>query len=216
MASSALDREEAVRKLEGLVRQIAKKFAYGTRHSGGHYSDYVQEGMCGALTALERFDPDQGTKLSTYAYSYIVASMQQYAEKFSSAVHVGHSYFERRRRLQKLLGEAGEPATIAIPGAPWEGQFFASNDASTIPEPQEYLGIDQLLDRARLVGALNEALVFLPPKQRYVILGLYFEQRTLAAVGLDLKVTRERVRQIKLLAFTKLRKLLAVAHLETM
>jgi DNA-directed RNA polymerase sigma subunit (sigma70/sigma32) len=58
--------------------------------------------------------------------------------------------------------------------------------------------------------------VFLPPKQRYVILGLYFEQRTLAAVGLDLKVTRERVRQIKLLAFTKLRKLLAVAHLETM
>lgn len=212
MASSELDREEAVRKLEGLVRKLAKKFAYGTHHSGGHYSDYVQEGVCGALKALERFDPDQGAKLSTYAYPYIVAAMQEYAEKFNSAVHVGHSYFVQRRRLQRLLWEQGEPATVAVAGAAWEGQYFASNDVSVIPEPREYPAcVDQMLDRRDLAGAVGDALAFLPPRQRYVILGLYFEQRTLASVGIDLQVTRERVRQIKELAFLKLQKLLAQA-----
>lgn len=215
MASSELDREEAVRKLEGLVRKIAKKFVYGTRHSGGHYSDYVQEGICGVLKALERFDPAHGTKLSTYAYPYIVAAMQQYAEKFSSAVQVGHGYFERCRRLQKLAEERGEPATMAVQLAPWEGQFFATHDVSAIPEPehQEYRErVDGMLDRARLCGAVNEAIMFLPARQRHVILGLYFEQRTLASVGLDLQVTRERVRQIRELAFAKLGKLLAVVR----
>jgi len=211
MASSELDREEAVRKLEGLVRKIAKKFAYGTRHSGGHYSDYVQEGICGVLKALDRFDPNQGAKLSTYAYSYIVAAMQQYAEKFNSPVHVGHSYCEQRKRLQRLLPDGGEPSAVPVSGAVWEGQFFASNDASTIPEPQDYRAhVDEMLDRAQLAGAVNEAIMFLPAKQRHVITGLYFEQRTLAAVGLDLQVTRERVRQIKELAFVKLQKLLSV------
>ncbi|MDI3504033.1 MAG: hypothetical protein PWP64_969 [Candidatus Cloacimonadota bacterium] len=57
--------EELVREYYPLVVNIAKKYPHL------HQEDLIQEGMIGLLTAWRRFDPEKGSKFSTYAYYYI-------------------------------------------------------------------------------------------------------------------------------------------------
>jgi RNA polymerase primary sigma factor len=39
--------------------------------------DLIQEGILGLLQALNRFDPDRGTRFSSYAYFYIKQAVRQ-------------------------------------------------------------------------------------------------------------------------------------------
>lgn len=204
--STVLDRTGVVHKLEGLVRKLALRFARG---SVGHYDDFLQEGMCGLLRALDRFDPEQGVKLITYAYPYIVSAMQAYAERFFSPVHIGHCAFVQ------LCGEARKPPapgdvepTTPSPPA-WLSRFRAQqNDAAEIPDSQSR-PVGEWLDEEKLHTALHKAILNLPPKQQRVILGVYFEEQTTSAIGQELNVTRERARQIREAALSRLRDLLS-------
>ncbi|MFO0890729.1 MAG: sigma-70 family RNA polymerase sigma factor [Isosphaeraceae bacterium] len=56
-----------------LVAHVAKRF----RDRGIPYSDLLQEGFCGLLEAIDRFDMTHQTKLATYATWWIRQSMQR-------------------------------------------------------------------------------------------------------------------------------------------
>ncbi len=56
-----------------LVAHVAKRF----RDRGIAHSDLMQDGFCGLLEAIDRFDMSHGTKLATYATWWIRQSMQQ-------------------------------------------------------------------------------------------------------------------------------------------
>jgi RNA polymerase primary sigma factor len=56
-----------------LVAHVAKRF----RDRGVSYSDLLQEGFCGLLEAIDRFDLSHETKLATYATWWIRQSMQR-------------------------------------------------------------------------------------------------------------------------------------------
>ena len=56
-----------------LVAHVAKRF----RDRGIPYSDLLQEGFCGLLEAIDRFDLTHQTKLATYATWWIRQSMQR-------------------------------------------------------------------------------------------------------------------------------------------
>ena len=56
-----------------LVAHVAKRF----RDRGIPYSDLLQEGFCGLLEAIDRFDLVHQTKLATYATWWIRQSMQR-------------------------------------------------------------------------------------------------------------------------------------------
>ncbi len=56
-----------------LVAHVAKRF----RDRGIPYSDLIQEGFCGLLEAIDRFDLAHQTKLATYATWWIRQSMQR-------------------------------------------------------------------------------------------------------------------------------------------
>ena len=56
-----------------LVAHVAKRF----RDRGIPYSDLLQDGFCGLLEAIDRFDLIHQTKLATYATWWIRQSMQQ-------------------------------------------------------------------------------------------------------------------------------------------
>jgi len=55
-----------------LVAHVAKRY----RDRGVLYSDLLQEGFCGLLEAIDRFDPAHETKLATYAVWWIRQAMQ--------------------------------------------------------------------------------------------------------------------------------------------
>lgn len=61
-----------------LVRESLRLVALRARHlglSGEELDDAVQSGTLGLISAVDRFDPDRGCRLATYAWPWITAAI---------------------------------------------------------------------------------------------------------------------------------------------
>ena len=67
-------RAQLVQMHENLVRYLAAKFA----NRGEPIDDLIQVGMIGLVNAVDRFEPDRGTKFSTYATPTVVGEIKRY------------------------------------------------------------------------------------------------------------------------------------------
>jgi RNA polymerase sigma factor (sigma-70 family) len=63
---------------------------------------------------------------------------------------------------------------------------------------------DSILISDEEVMVVNAALSRLPPRERHVVVGRLFHEKTLEAVGQEMGVTRERIRQIESKTLVKL------------
>jgi len=77
-------REQLVRSNLRLVVNIAKK--YGGR--GMSLGDLIEEGNLGLLRAVDYFDPDRGTRFSTYAAWWIKQSIKRAMLENTQPVHI--------------------------------------------------------------------------------------------------------------------------------
>ena len=77
-------REQLVRSNLRLVVNIAKK--YGNR--GMSLGDLIEEGNLGLLRAVDYFDPDRGTRFSTYAAWWIKQSIKRALLENTQPVHI--------------------------------------------------------------------------------------------------------------------------------
>src|SRR5581483_8091630 len=66
------------------------------RRWGVPMEDIVQEGNIGLLKAAERFDPERGCRLATYAAYWIRAEIREYVARGYRIVRLGSSKSERR------------------------------------------------------------------------------------------------------------------------
>lgn len=75
-----------------LVISIARQFlGYGLP-----FSDLIQEGNIGLMKAVKRFDPDQGTRLVTFAMTWIRSEIQEYVIKNWRLVKVATTKSQRK------------------------------------------------------------------------------------------------------------------------
>ncbi|MGI4849536.1 MAG: RNA polymerase sigma factor RpoH [Janthinobacterium lividum] len=75
-----------------LVVSIARGYlGYGLPHA-----DLIQEGNIGLMKAVKRFDPDQGTRLVSYAMHWIKAEMHEYILKNWRLVKVATTKAQRK------------------------------------------------------------------------------------------------------------------------
>jgi RNA polymerase sigma-32 factor len=80
------------------------KIAWSYRASGAKLTDLVQEGNLGLMKAVQRFDPDRGLRLVSYAVWSIRAYMQAFVLRTHSMVKLGTT--RAQRRLFFSLGSA--------------------------------------------------------------------------------------------------------------
>lgn len=89
------------------------KVAYEYRSYGIKMSDLIQEGNIGLMKAVQKFDPDKGIRLISYAVWWIRAYIQNYILKSWSLVKLGTTQAQRklffslartRRELEKYGG----------------------------------------------------------------------------------------------------------------
>jgi RNA polymerase sigma-32 factor len=94
--------------------RFAVKVAYEYRSYGIRVSDLIQEANIGLMKAVQKFDPDKGIRLISYAVWWIRAYIQNYILKSWSLVKLGTTQAQRklffalartRRELEKLGGE---------------------------------------------------------------------------------------------------------------
>jgi RNA polymerase sigma-32 factor len=89
------DRGAAHRLVTSHLRFVAK-LALGYRGYGLPMSEVVSEGNVGLMRAVERFDPDKGFRLATYAIWWIKASIQEYILRSKSLVKMGTTANQKR------------------------------------------------------------------------------------------------------------------------
>ena len=106
---------EAARRLVLSNLRLVVKIAMEYRRSWTNLLDLVQEGNVGLLQAVQRFDPEQGVKLSSYAAYWIRAYILKYLIDNIRMVRLGSSRAERKlffrlnREKRELERQGFEP-----------------------------------------------------------------------------------------------------------
>jgi RNA polymerase sigma-32 factor len=106
---------EAARRLVLSNLRLVVKIAMEYRRSWTNLLDLVQEGNLGLLQAVQRFDPEQGVKLSSYAAYWIRAYILKYLIDNIRMVRLGSSRAERKlffrlnREKRELERQGFEP-----------------------------------------------------------------------------------------------------------
>jgi RNA polymerase sigma-32 factor len=113
------DAQAAARLVTANLRFVVK-VSYEYRSYGIKIADLIQEGNIGLMKAVQKFDPDKGIRLISYAVWWIRAYIQNYILKSWSLVKLGTTQAQRklffslartRRELEKL--DAGDEAPDA-------------------------------------------------------------------------------------------------------
>jgi RNA polymerase nonessential primary-like sigma factor len=202
----------------GLVVMMARRYV----GRGLPLLDLIEEGNLGLLTASRKFDPELGYRFSTYAKWWIregieMALMTQ-SRVVRVPVHLSRSAKQAAKRLSAASDEPGQAAPTNVLPADLiallddddrDGSLLLQElEAADDSRPESALSTSQR--QAQVRAALDE----LSQKERIVIEGRFGlrrdESRTLDAIGKELGLTYERVRQIEKAALIKLRDVFAV------
>jgi len=217
-----------------LVVRIAKDYD----DFGLSLMDLISEGNFGLIKAVERFDPDKGGKLSTYASWWIKQAIKRArasnGKTIRLPVHMVDRIAHMRRTVNRLTTELGrEPhndeiaQAMEIPLSKVVHMKSVANRAASLDQPVGEEGDATLGDLVKdesertpfetLRGKsdndeIGEMLKALEPREAEVLtlrFGLNGESPlTLEEVGAMFKLTRERVRQLQQSALMQLRRIM--------
>jgi len=100
------DNVAAHRMVTSHLRLVAK-IAMGYRGYGLPVGELISEGNVGMMQAINRFDPEKGFRLSTYAMWWIRAAIQEYILHSWSLVKMGTTAAQKKLffNLRKLKGQ---------------------------------------------------------------------------------------------------------------
>jgi len=230
-AGDKLARRKLIESNLRLVIAIARRYT----STGVPLVDLIQEGNLGLMRAAEKFDYQRGCHFGTYATWWIRQAVSRAAGEHARLIHLPEHVATRLRKVRRiaaqlsqengldplpeqiaeachlginevldLLGVIEQPVSLDAP-VDDEARYSLADtlEDSTTPTPPETAS-------QHLLGEeLHRALALLTLRERAVVTLRYGigdgRSRTLLEVGKELGISRERVRQLEVVALMKLR-----------
>ncbi len=232
------DDEARMQMIQANLRLVVK-IAHYYSNFGLPLLDLISEGNIGLIKAVERFDPDKGGKLSTYAAWWIKQSIKRALANQSKTIRLPVHLVDKIAKMRKvsllLSEELGREPTnddlaleMGIPASKIAHLKSVSVRPTSLHAP---VGDADNTELGDLVGDENAPNPFdylrsktlmddikamvaqLTPREGEIIrlrFGLDGDKpRTLEEVGYIFNITRERVRQLQNMALSRMRKFLA-------
>jgi len=228
--------EDAFRRLiEANLRFVvamAKKYS----RSGYPLHELINEGNLGLIEAVSRFDPSRGVRFITYASWWIrqaiLAAIAHHGQVFRIPPKLKHELYRFETKVAHLTQELGHRPSVdeiskelgmkeedvrdMIEGTPTEVSLDtpigegAEMRIEDLIQDQTVTPVDEVLIAQSFEEQLEALLAQLDDKERVIIerrFGLGDrEPETLAEIGSELNLSRERIRQIEERALGKLRR----------
>ncbi|MBM3293607.1 MAG: RNA polymerase sigma factor RpoD/SigA [Candidatus Aminicenantes bacterium] len=226
------DREAIQRLVEANLRFVVS-YAKKYQGMGLSLQDLINEGNLGLLEAARRFDPGRNVKFISYAVWWIRQAVIHALTRSSRITHIPQKLSDqfllmKRKTVQLKAGLGRDPSREEVAGA----MGLSVEDIEDLEMLQERevslsdryddddLGMEEKISdpispsveyqiiKASIQQQVREILGELDDKEARVLklrFGLDDDQpRTLQEIGDDLRLTRERIRQIEQKAMRKL------------
>ena len=210
-----------------IAKTVAVKMS-STYHKYASVEEMVNHGAIALIDSLERYDPNQGVKFSTYAFTKVRGAIIDYVRK--------QDWLPRRVRQtdiiiskaeEQLTGELGRPPTreeiasrLGMSLAKYDkcvyemsGESMYSFEALLSAPVQmnhfrlqeDSMGPEEQMDEQELRQEQARAIDELNQQERTVLSLYYYEELTMKEIGQVMGVSEQRIGQINRKLIKKLR-----------
>ena len=212
------------------VVSVAKKFL----NQGLSYMDLIAEGNIGLITAAKRFDERREFRFISYAVWWIRQAIQKAIAEQTNTVRLPINRSQQAQRMKRVSQNLEQKhhrkvaedeiaevmsldrlkmAQIRAASRPLISldQPLYDDDvtlADTLADPED-ITPDRGYVSGELIQELSDAMDLLSPRERNIVVRYYGlgsqETASLESIGQDIKLSRERDRQIRNQALIKMR-----------
>lgn len=200
---------------QNLIYSIASKF-------NGYSSsdDLFQVGCLGMIEAYNNYDPNKGTKFTSYAYPYILGAMSNYIRE-DNTVKLSREISRYKRQIENARGELTQilmrfPTNKEISNYlnisldDLEKILSFQNECESLDEPfHDELSLYEVIGEAKdydTLIALKEELEELNEPERTIMYKRYFEDVTQTKLAEDLGMSQVDISRREHKVLVKLKK----------
>ena len=231
------DERARARMIESNLRLVVK-IAKDYSNYGVPLVDLISEGNIGLIRAVEKFDPNKGGKLSTYAAWWIKQSIKRALANQGKTVRLPIHLVDKLARVRRIsalmaedlgreptdselseeLGIPREKLALLLQASKQNRSMDETTHDNSIVSFGEVIADDRAIDPLEALSqknGLNELNLVLDTlnERETEIIGARFGLNgkrilTLEEIGRDFGVSRERIRQIQNVALNKMQKAL--------
>jgi RNA polymerase sigma-B factor len=224
-------RDKLVIMHQNLVRFLAGKFA----NRGEALEDLVQVGIIGLINAIDRFDPERGTKFSTYATPTIVGEIRRHFRDKAWSLKVPRRLQElnlaANKAAERLGQQLGHPPSIqdiareigtteeetleaielgnAYDTVSLDSKLAHDGDSAPLTLAEFVGELDPSLQNIETYGDLKQAMESLEPREKSIIYYRFFKDMSQTEVARQLNISQMHVSRLQQKALKRLKDILS-------